>query len=122
MNTQAFLVAVIVAVAVLLLVVWYMQSRRREHLRERFGPEYDRAIRETGNVNRAESVLSNRERRVERLNIRVLSAEESARFSAAWRTIQARFVDDPKGALLNADGLITEVMSTRGYPMTNWDQ
>jgi len=121
MNTQALIVA-IVAIVIALLAVWYVQSRRREHLRSRFGPEYDRAIRDTGSVNKAESVLSNRERRVEKLNIRPLSAEESGRFSATWRAIQARFVDDPKRALTDADSLITEVMSARGYPMANWDQ
>jgi hypothetical protein len=122
MNTQAFIVAIIAAIAVALLAVWFVQSRRREHLRSRFGPEYDRAIRETGNVNRAETVLSNRERRVEKLNISPLSTEESARFTTTWRAIQTRFVDDPKGALSDADGLITEVMTARGYPMSNWDQ
>jgi hypothetical protein len=121
MNTQALIVA-IVAIGIALLAVWYVQSRRREHLRSRFGPEYDRAIREAGSVNKAESVLSNRERRVEKLNIRPLSVEESGRFSATWRAIQARFVDDPKSALTDADSLITEVMSARGYPMSNWDQ
>jgi hypothetical protein len=122
MNTQAFTAAIIVAIALALLAVWYMQSRRREHLRERFGPEYDRAIRETGSVNKAETVLSNRERRVEKLNIRPLSAEESARYTTTWRAIQTRFVDDPDGALTDADTLITEVMTTRGYPMSNWQQ
>ena len=122
MNTQAVIVAVLAIVAVALLAWWYMQSQRRAHLRTRFGPEYDRTIRETRDVGKAETLLSNRERRVEKLNIRPLSAEESARFSATWRTIQAKFVDDPKGAITNADSLITEVMSSRGYPMSNWDQ
>ena len=122
MNTQALIVVVIAALAVALLAVWYAQSRRREHLRSRFGPEYDRAIRESGNVTKAETMLSDRERRIEKLNIRPLSAEESGRFSVSWRAIQARFVDDPKGALTDADTLITEVMSARGYPMSNWDQ
>ena len=122
MNTQALIVAVIAAIAVALLALWFVQSRRRAHLRTRFGPEYDRAIRETGNVNKAETILSDRERRIEKLQLRALSAEEAGRFSTTWRAIQARFVDDPKGALIDGDALITEVMTVRGYPMTNWDQ
>lgn len=122
MTTQALVVVVIVAIVVLLLVLWYTQKRRREHLRARFGPEYDRAIRETGNVGKAESMLSNRERRVEKLSIRSLSPEESGRFSGNWRVIQARFVDDPRGAVTDADALIREVMAARGYPMSNWEQ
>jgi len=122
MTTQALIIAVIAAISVVLLALWYMQKQRREHLRARFGPEYDRAIRETGNVGKAESMLSNRERRVEKLPIRPLSPEESGRFSGNWRVIQARFVDDPKGAVTDADVLIREVMATRGYPMSNWEQ
>ena len=121
MNTQSLIVAVIAAIAIVLFVRWYV-LHRSEHLRARFGPEYERAVRETGNVSKAESMLSNRERRVEKLPIRALSAEESGRFSGNWRVIQARFVDDPKGAVTDADVLIREVMSTRGYPMSNWEQ
>jgi hypothetical protein len=122
MNTQALIVAVIAAIAVALMALWFVQSQRRAHLRARFGPEYDRVIRETGNVTKAETTLSDRERRVEKLQIRPLSTEESGRFSTSWRAIQARFVDDPKGALTDGDALITEVMAARGYPMSNWDQ
>jgi hypothetical protein len=122
MTTQALSVIVIAAIVVVLLALWYVQKQRREHLRGRFGPEYDRAVRETGNVGKAESMLSNRERRVEKLSIRPLSAEESGRFSGSWRVIQARFVDDPRGAVTDADALIREVMATRGYPMSNWEQ
>ena len=121
MNTPSLIVAVIAAIAIVLVVRWYV-LHRSEHLRARFGPEYDRAIRETGNVSKAESMLSNRERRVEKLPIRELSAEESGRFSGNWRVIQARFVDDPRAAVTDADVLIREVMSARGYPMSNWEQ
>ena len=122
MTTQGLVVLVIVAIVIVLLALWYVQKQRREHLRARFGPEYDRAVRESGNVGKAESMLSNRERRVEKLSIRPLSAEESGRFGGSWRVIQARFVDDPKGAVTDADALIREVMVTRGYPMSNWEQ
>ena len=121
MNTQAVLVGVIVAIAIVLFVRWYVLLRS-QHLRGRFGPEYDRAVRETGDVSKAESMLSSREHRVEKLPIRALSAEESGRFSGNWRVIQARFVDDPRAAVTDADVLIREVMSTRGYPMSNWEQ
>src|SRR5262245_11774112 len=113
MNTQALIVAVLAIAAVALLAWWFMQSQRRAHLRTRFGPEYDRAIRESGTVAKAETLLSDRERRVDKLNIRSLSAEESGRYSASWRVIQAKFVDDPKGAVTDGDVLIREVMTAR---------
>jgi hypothetical protein len=122
MNTQLWMVAAVAAIAVALLALWFVQSRRRAHLRTRFGPEYERAIREAGNVSKAETMLADRERRIEKLHIRSLTADESARFSASWQTVQTRFVDDPKSALGEADALITEVMAARGYPMSNWEQ
>jgi hypothetical protein len=44
------------------------------------------------------------------------------RFSTAWRQLQARFVDDPTGAVREADRLVTDLMATRGYPMTDFDR
>jgi hypothetical protein len=122
MNTQVLIVAAVAVLAVALLALWFVQSRRRAHLRARFGPEYERAIHETGNVAKAETMLADRERRIEKLHIRPLTAEESARFNSSWRTVQTRFVDDPTAALGEADALITEVMAARGYPMSNWEQ
>jgi hypothetical protein len=122
MNTQVLIVAAVAVIAVALLALWFVQSRRRAHLRTRFGPEYERAIRETGNVAKAETLLADRERRIDKLQIRPLTADESARFSASWRTAQTRFVDDPQAALGEADALITEVLAARGYPMSNWEQ
>jgi hypothetical protein len=36
--------------------------------------------------------------------------------------VQARFVDDPKQAIADADELIVAVMKDRGYPMEDFDQ
>jgi hypothetical protein len=121
-NEQVLIVAVAVVIAAGLLAWWFMQSRRRSHLRTKFGPEYERTVRETGNVGKAETVLTDRERRIEKLHIRPLTTDESARFTSAWHSVQTRFVDDPSGALGEADRLITEVMTTRGYPMADWEQ
>jgi hypothetical protein len=114
------IIAVIVLAAV---IVWLVLDRRKSmHLKSRFGPEYDRTLSETGNRRRAEHELERREHRVERLNIRPLSAAEHERFLAAWQADQARFVDDPAGAVTEADRLVQHVMKTRGYPVTDFDQ
>jgi FtsZ-interacting cell division protein ZipA len=119
----AVVIAAIVIIAVIAVAAWMIAQRRRsEALRKRFGPEYERAIEEHGDRRQAESELEARQKHVERLYIRPLSAEERDRFSAAWRTTQARFVDDPKGAIAEADQLIAEVMRTRGYPMGDFEQ
>jgi hypothetical protein len=102
---------------------WYLWSRRRtEQLRARFGPEYDHTVEESGDVRKAEAALQARAKRVEGLQIRALRGDEAARFSAAWQRVQTRFVDDPAGAITEADRLVGEVMTARGYPLGDFDQ
>jgi hypothetical protein len=36
--------------------------------------------------------------------------------------VQARFVDSPGGAVTEADQLLGDVMSTRGYPVSDFEQ
>jgi hypothetical protein len=91
-------------------------------LREQFGPEYQRAVATYGAPARAERELADRAERVEHLHIRELSAAESSRYAEEWREIQTEFVDDPRGAIGDADRLIGEVMQARGYPMSNFEQ
>ena len=120
--TLVVIVAVVVAAVALALAWMYVTRRRREHLRARFGPEYQRAVQDVGDARRAEAVLAEREQRVARYHIRELTAEERDRFSESWRRVQAKFVDDPAAAVSEADLLVTELMTTRGYPMADFDR
>ena len=118
----ALAVAGILVVAVL---AWLYVRRRRTttaELRQRFGPEYERAVREHGSERRAEAQLADREKRVERLKIRDLDPTERERFSGQWHSLQSRFVDDPKGAVTEADDLVSSLMQTRGYPVADFNQ
>ena len=110
---------VVLAVVAVLLGVDRYRSRR---LRSQFGPEYERTLREHGDRTRAEKDLAQRVRRVEKLHIRPLSSEDHVRFLAAWRRDQARFIDDPPGAVAEADRLVQDVMAARGYPVSDFDQ
>ncbi len=122
MNTAAIvIIAVIIIVAVAALGWRYSRRRRTQHLRERFGPEYDRVVREEGNARRAEGVLEWRTKKREKLRIVPLSGPVRADFANRWTRVQSRFVDDPKGAVADADQLVTEVMHARGYPMSDFD-
>ena len=114
----------IIAVIILAgIVAWLVLDRRKSvRLRSRFGPEYDRTLQEHGDRRRAEHELERREHRVERLHIHALSLAEHDRYMAAWRIDQARFVDDPAGAVTEADRLVQEVMKARGYPVADFDQ
>jgi len=111
------------AVAIGCVLAWYLQTRQRSsHLKERFGPEYERTRSRVGDARRAESALEAREKRVETLRLRPLSEDERARFAEVWRHVQTLFVDDPKGAIGEADRLVNDVMTARGYPVADFQQ
>ena len=67
-------------------------------------------------------VLDKRAERVERLHIRPLAPGDRARFVESWGRVEARFVDGPGGAVTDADQLLGDVMSTRGYPVSDFEQ
>lgn len=118
----AAIVGVILVVAVL---AWlYVRKRRKTtaELHERFGPEYERAVLEHGSERKAEAKLADRRTRVEKLNIRDLDPMEHERFTKQWASVQSRFVDSPKGAVAEADDLVSSLMKTRGYPVSDFEQ
>jgi hypothetical protein len=121
MNETLLLVVVIV---VLLAVVgWLLYERRRTtELRSRFGPEYERTVKDTGDRRAAESELRQRKERVEALELRPLGGQDRQRYATEWRQVQSLFVDEPKAAIDDADDLIGRVMKARGYPVADFEQ
>lgn len=63
-----------------------------------------------------------RTQRLERYHVRPLVGGDRTRFLKHWREVQARFVDDDAGAVTGADQLLCDVMSTRGYPLGDFEQ
>ncbi len=116
------LIVIVVAIVVIAAIAWAIAGKRRTAvLKSRFGPEYERTVRERG-ASQAEQALLAREKRVEKFRLRELTAEERERFITAWRMVQSRFVDDPKAAVTDADDLVVRLMQTRGYPMSDFEQ
>lgn len=121
--TQTTAIVLIVALVVVLAIAWmYFRMQRTRHLHDHFGPEYDRLVRDKGNPARAEAELAEREKRVKRFAIRPLPREATDRYSRMWNDQQARFVDEPRAAVVEADHLVEEVMRERGYPVGEFDQ
>jgi hypothetical protein len=123
-TTQIGIAIAVVVVVFAAIATWLVvRSRRTARLRNQFGgAEYNRAVKEGGSQRKAEAVLDKRAERVEALHIRPLSAGDRARFVESWARVQARFVDGPGGAVTDADQLLGDVMSTRGYPVSDFEQ
>ena len=122
---QLWQIALIVVVAIVVIgaVVWMMNQRNRtEHLTERYGPEYQRTVEATGDKREAERELQDREERVKEYEIKPLSPEQRDRYVVKWKETQADFVDDPSGAIAQADSLVQDVMGERGYPVGDFEQ
>ncbi len=123
-TTNWILLAAALIVVVVAIAAAYYAKRRKESVRlqQQFGPEYGRTVERLGNRAKAEAELAAREKRVERLNITPLAPADAARFSQAWSTLQGRFVDNPKGVVVQADQLVYELMQKRGYPMGDFER
>ena len=122
-NTIMIVIAIVIVLVIGgLLGMLFTRRQRTKRLQERFGPEYDRTIREAGDQRKAEEELEARLGHVKALEIRPLSAEETDRFTREWQFAQAEFVDEPLAALQKANQLIKEVMSIKGYPVDDFEQ
>jgi hypothetical protein len=122
MDTGLLVAILIVLVLLVVLALVAGRQRRSRRLKERFGPEYDRTVAESGDRKAAESQLEERTARRERFDIVPLDPADRARYLEAWRQTQARFVDEPAEATREADRLITSVMRDRGYPIDDFEQ
>lgn len=123
MPIWAWILIAIAVVAVIALVAWTVWSRQRsKRLREQFGPEYERTMTEHGDRRGAESELAARQKRRADLDISPLEPAARTRYRDRWTQVQSRFVDAPGQAVGDADALVIQVMSERGYPMEDFDQ
>jgi LPXTG-motif cell wall-anchored protein len=123
-DTQTWIIlAGVVVIALIALAAWFFYQKKQSHrLKQRFGPEYGRTVDDLGSRTKAESELKAREKRVEHLDILPLTPSEAARFSQAWNALQGRFIDNPKGVVVQADQLVRELMLKRGYPMGDFER
>jgi hypothetical protein len=131
MNINAYSPQIILGACIMVLVIMILivlgvsrlrGRRRTAMLRQRFGPEYDVAVQEYGSRPKAEDALEVRLRRVHALTVRPLEETERRRFLAEWDAIQARFIDHPRGAVIEADEMMSRILTARGYTGGRFDQ
>jgi hypothetical protein len=123
-SNELTIILIVLGLLILILFGVYVERRRKRSkaLRNRFGTEYDRAVETHGSERKAEAKLAALEARVDKMKIRELGAAERERFLADWLTVQSRFVDHPKGAVTEADELVTSLLQARGYPLSSFEQ
>jgi hypothetical protein len=122
MIIGASAVVLLVVIAIVFAAVNHRNRKRTEELQARFGPEYDIALREYGSRRKAEAKLQERQGRVGQMNLRTLDANDRGRYLAEWDSVQARFVDHPRGAVTEADEMINSLLNHCGYPGGSFDQ
>jgi FtsZ-interacting cell division protein ZipA len=123
MNTWVWIViGVVVAIVVLGVLFSALRTRRSRSLQDQFGREYDRTVDKAGGRREAERELAERQKRHDELELKPLSPEARDRYVQQWQQTQSRFVDDPTGAVSEADDLVNRVMRERGYPVDDFEQ
>jgi hypothetical protein len=124
MDSQlVIIVLVVVAIIAVCAGAWiYAKKMKSRRLRDKFGPEYDQTVARVRNRDVAEAELQARENRVKRFHIVPLSERDCGMYQESWQSVQGHFVDDPKGAVDEANLLICDVMKKRGYPVTDFEQ
>jgi len=115
-NPNAIIILVVALVVVALGVWAYSRTQRRRALARKYGPEYDRLVRDKGDPRRAEKELEQREKRVSAFHLRSLTPQQRERHLDEWNRIQRAFVDEPARAARQAHELLMIVMRERGYP------
>jgi hypothetical protein len=121
MSTGQVIVLIIVLLVIIAAALFAVRAARRKKLQKTFGPEYDRVVADTGSRTDAEKELLERQKRHADLELRELSPESKARYSAAWEETQIQFVDNPEQAVATADDLVTDLIAERGYPTGDYD-
>jgi hypothetical protein len=121
MAAWVWIIIAIAVVVVVVLVAAGARNRRTALLRDRFGPEYDRAVENSDDRRAAEAELRGRERQRAQFDVKPLPEATRLQFADEWRDLQERFLDEPAQAVDGADSLVTRVMVARGYPMKDFD-
>jgi hypothetical protein len=122
MSTVVLIVVAVIVVLVVIAIAMAASRRRSGRLQGTFGPEYDRTVQQAGDRREAERELAGRVERREQLTIVPLPEQARLQYIARWQGVQAAFVDAPVESVRQADALVSQVMTDRGYPVAEFEQ
>jgi len=120
MDTWMWIVVIAVVVFAGLIALG-LNRRRRSHLKDRFGPEYQRTVEAMDSRRQAEIDLRNREESHALLSLQPLAPAARERYQTRWAEMQSHFVDRPQVAVADADSMIAQVMRDLGYPVDDFE-
>ena len=122
-NSYIIIIGVLVLVIVgLLLGSAFSKRQRSKKYTAKYGSEYDHTVKSLGGHTKAQTEMDKRQKHVDSLDIRSLSLPEREKYLSEWKAVQAKFIDQPGPATVEADHLIMEVMQLRNYPVSDFEQ
>ena len=125
MNANIYIIIIVVLILVilgLLLGSAFSKRQRSKKYTAKYGSEYDHTVKSLGGHTKAQTEMDKRQKHVDSLDIRSLSLPEREKYLAEWKAVQAKFIDQPGPATVEADHLIMEVMQLRNYPVADFEQ
>ncbi len=123
METKYIIIVVVVVIILgLILAAIFSRRQRSKRYTEKYGSDYGHAVKSMGSQTKAQKEMDDRKERVDSLDIRSLSLPEREKYLSEWKAVQAKFIDQPGPATVEADHLIMEVMQLRNYPVADFDQ
>jgi hypothetical protein len=122
METVAVVIIVIVVVVAVAVAAAALYRRRRsDQLRQKFGPEYERAVEGTSDRREAEKDLREREKHRSGFEVTPVTGDDAVRYRQDWADIRQQFVDMPAAAVEQADRLVIHIMRESGYPVDDFE-
>jgi hypothetical protein len=119
----AFAIAVVILVIFAIGIDLSTRKRRTARVCAPLGDtEYVRPVNEAPDLRQTEVLPIAQVARVEAFHILPLAAGARARFVESWGRVQARFIDGPGSAVTGADQLLGDVLSTRGYSLSDFER
>ena len=85
-------------------------TERREDLRKEFSSEDVVQVPEDEDAEVSEAEITPSGDEEEEVAAPLLADEDAGGFRSRWNEIQVRFVDEPRGSVQKADGLVAEMM------------
>jgi hypothetical protein len=120
--STGIIVFIIAALAIAIMAVVGRAEYNKRKLRRSFGPEYDRVVREHGNLRAVDRELLRRKRLHDSLSLQTISAQDQEFYTTSWQHLQGGFLDDPVLALGSAEQLVAKLLDARGYPSADQNE